>query len=583
VIERRWAFVCEFYVTHFNFSATGLLCSLLALAGCAGVAPVPNSANGQEQHPLVVAGLSEDLVFEYLLGDVAARRGDPVTAAQAMARAAILSGNARITVRAFALAIEVGEFERALELSELLVSITPEEPGAALTMRLQALILLDREQAVFDALVELIDTMPEQTAVLLKHIAQILGQQADPGRWLGLMQRIATHYHELDSVQWAAAWLGYRVGDEEAAQAALDRAMELTPGWEEAALLKFSYLREHADRERVSAYANEYLDTYADRPRFRLTYARLLAQWNENRAALAQFEKLLESDPDSIDALYAAGALNLDRGDLVRAREHFEHVLTLFPNEDRARLYLGRIASEQGDYEAALTLLREVVSRELYFDAQMRVGFVLSDAGRIDEALEHLADATPKSRDEQVRVYLAREQVLRDSGQPEQALKLLNAALVDLPDDLDLLYARGLVTAMLDQVIDHERDMRRLIELDPENAHAYNALGYTLADKTERFEEALALIEKALLLLPGDPYILDSLGWVHYRRGNLKLALEYLTEAMDQQPDAEIAAHLGEVLWHLGAKAEAILAWEDGKSNDSDNPVLIDTLRKFGQ
>ena len=570
-------------MTHFNFSATGLLCSLLALAGCAGVAPVPNSANGQEQHPLVVAGLSEDLVFEYLLGDVAARRGDPVTAAQAMARAAILSGNARITVRAFALAIEVGEFERALELSELLVSITPEEPGAALTMRLQALILLDREQAVFDALVELIDTMPEQTAVLLKHIAQILGQQADPGRWLGLMQRIATHYHELDSVQWAAAWLGYRVGDEEAAQAALDRAMELTPGWEEAALLKFSYLREHADRERVSAYANEYLDTYADRPRFRLTYARLLAQWNENRAALAQFEKLLESDPDSIDALYAAGALNLDRGDLVRAREHFEHVLTLFPNEDRARLYLGRIASEQGDYEAALTLLREVVSRELYFDAQMRVGFVLSDAGRIDEALEHLADATPKSRDEQVRVYLAREQVLRDSGQPEQALKLLNAALVDLPDDLDLLYARGLVTAMLDQVVDHERDMRRLIELDPENAHAYNALGYTLADKTERFEEALALIEKALLLLPGDPYILDSLGWVHYRRGNLKLALEYLTEAMDQQPDAEIAAHLGEVLWHLGAKAEAILAWEDGKSNDSDNPVLIDTLRKFGQ
>jgi len=572
-------------VTHFNFSTTGLLCSLLALAGCVGVAPAPNSANSasaQEQRPLVVAGLSQDLVFEYLLGDVAARRGDPVTAAKAMARAAILSGNARITVRAFALAIEVGEFERALELSELLVSITPEDPGA-LTMRLQALIMLDRGQAVFDALVELIDTMPEKTAVLLKHIVQILGQQADPGRWLGLMQRIATHYHELDSAQWAAAWLGYRVGDEEAAQAALDRAMELTPGWEEAALLKFSYLREHGDRERVSAYANEYLDAYADRPRFRLTYARLLAQWNENRAALAQFEKLLESDPDSIDALYAAGALNLDRGDLARAREHFEHVLALFPNEDRARLYLGRIASEQGDYDVALTLLREVASRELYFDAQMRVGFVLADAGRIDEALEHLADVIPKSRDEQVRVYLAREQVLRDSGQPEQALKLLDAALVDLPDDPDLLYARGLVTAMLDQVVEHERDMRRLIELEPENAHAYNALGYTLADKTERFEEALALIEKALVLLPGDPYILDSLGWVHYRRGNLKLALEYLTLAMDQQPDAEIAAHLGEVLWLLGDKAEAILAWEDGKSNDSDNPVLIDTLRKFGQ
>ncbi|MBC8239160.1 MAG: hypothetical protein H8E30_01665, partial [Alphaproteobacteria bacterium] len=191
-------------MTHFNFFATGLLCSLLALAGCVGVVPAPDNASAQEQRPLVVAGLSEDLIFEYLLGDVAARRGDPVTAAQAMARAAALSGNARITVRAFALAIEVGEFERALELSELLISITPEDPGA-LTMRLQALIMLNRGQAVFDALVKLIDTMPEKTAVLLKHIVQILGQQADPGRWLDLMQRIATHYSELDSAQWATA------------------------------------------------------------------------------------------------------------------------------------------------------------------------------------------------------------------------------------------------------------------------------------------------------------------------------------------------------------------------------------------
>ena len=265
------------------------------------------------------------------------------------------------------------------------------------------------------------------------------------------------------------------------------------------------------------------------------------------------------------------------------AKSHFEVLLEHYRQEDRARLYLGQILSEQGEHDQALDLLREIAAADFYFDVQMRIGFVLSDVGRHTEALEHLADVTPKSQDEQVRIYLAREQVLRDSGQPESALELLSAALIDIPDHPDLLYARGLVTAIMDRVEEHERDMRRLIEIDPDNAHAYNALGYTLADKTDRLGEALELIEKALSLLPGDPFILDSLGWVHFRRGDLDLALEYLQLAMDQRPDAEIAAHLGEVLWQLGNKEQAIAAWQDGSQTDPDNPVLKDTMRKFGQ
>ena len=317
--------------------------------------------------------------------------------------------------------------------------------------------------------------------------------------------------------------------------------------------------------------------------RLRLAYGRLLAEWNDNVSALEQFEKLLAHDPQNLDALYAAGILSQGLVLWDEAKSHFEVLLEHYPQEDRARLYLGQILSEQGEHDEALDLLREIAAADYYFDVQMRIGFVLSDAGRHTEALEHLADVTPKSQDEQVRIYLAREQVLRDSGQPEAALELLSAALIDIPDHPDLLYARGLVTAIMDRVEEHERDMRRLIEIDPDNAHAYNALGYTLADKTERLGEALELIEKALSLLPGDPFILDSLGWVHFRRGDLDLALEYLQLAMDQRPDAEIAAHLGEVLWQLGNKEQAIAAWQDGSQTDPDNPVLKDTMRKYGQ
>ena len=185
------------------------------------------------------------------------------------------------------------------------------------------------------------------------------------------------------------------------------------------------------------------------------------------------------------------------------------------------------------------------------------------------------------SVEDQVRIYLAHEELLRDAGRLEDAYALLNAALADLPDDVELLYARGLITAQMDMLDVHERDMRRLIELKPDHAHAYNALGYTLADRTTRYEEARALIEKALSLKPNDPFILDSMGWVHYRLGNRDQAHDYLQQAIDLRLDPEIAAHLGEVLWMMDRHEEARAVWKRGESIDIKNKTLRETLRKF--
>lgn len=550
--------------------------------GCAGL---PHESEPVSRGPgTQVAGLSEDLIYEYLLGSVAARRGDGVTASAAMSRAAELSSNPEITLQAFSLSMDAGEFEQALRLSELMGTIDPDGPTERrLTMRLQALIALEREDDVFETLVEIVEALPESQSELTTFIAQTLGRQANPNRWIGLMERFANHLSDRPSAQLALAWFGYRTGELAVAEEAYERAMTLKPGWEEAALLKFAHLREQGSTEETASFATQFLGAFPDRSRLRLSYGRLLAEWNDNIAALKQFEKLLEFEPQNIDALYGAGVLSQNLADLEQARARFETILKGYPAEDRARLYLGQILSNQGQTEAALNTLGEVTSPELYFESQLRIGFVLADAKRVDEALRHLADITPKSQDDQVRVYLAREQVLRESDQAGKALDLMNAALIEIPDHPDLLYARGLVTALLDRIDEHERDMRRLIELEPDNPHAYNALGYTLADKTERYTEALALIEKALTLLPGDPFILDSLGWVHYRRGDLEKALEFLQLAMDQQPDAEIAAHLGEVLWQLGDKDQALLVWQDGQKNNPDNAVLNETLRKFGQ
>ena len=220
---------------------------------------------------------------------------------------------------------------------------------------------------------------------------------------------------------------------------------------------------------------------------------------------------------------------------------------------------------------------------QFYFQAQLAEGRILADKGELDNALDHLGRIIVGSTAEQAQIYLVEEEMLRDAGQMHQALKVLNAALIDIPDDPGLLYARGLIAAQLKHLREHERDMRRLIQINPDNAHAYNALGYTLADESVRLDEALLLIEKAIELQPNDPFILDSLGWVHYRLGDYDLAIGYLRQALEFRPDPEIAAHLGEVLWRRGELESARDVWSDGLTyeNGEDNEVLRETIKRL--
>jgi len=265
------------------------------------------------------------------------------------------------------------------------------------------------------------------------------------------------------------------------------------------------------------------------------------------------------------------------------AEKLLRRYLELEPSGDQARLYLARIAREEQRYQVALDWLSGVYHERYYLEAQLAKSRIMADQGQLDDALTHLAQIMPRSVTEQVQIYLAEEQLLRDADQMGQALELLNAALIDIPDHPDLLYARGLVTAQLKRLVEHEQDMRRLIELQPGNAHAYNALGYTFADQSVRLDEALALINKAIDLQPKDPFILDSLGWVHYRLGNHALAVDNLRKAFKLRSDPEIAAHLGEVLWAQGHVEEARGVWELGLGHEDgpDNLVLQETIRRL--
>jgi tetratricopeptide (TPR) repeat protein len=268
--------------------------------------------------------------------------------------------------------------------------------------------------------------------------------------------------------------------------------------------------------------------------------------------------------------------------DWARAETLFEELKRVDYGDDGiVDFYLAQIAEETGRYELALERYKEVPDGERGWLAKLRAGLMLGKLGRLDEAHDYLASLPAVSIEQQIQVQQTEAQVLRDAGDNAKAYAVLVAALEKYPDDPDLLYDTAMVAEKLDKLDVVEQKLKRLIELKPGNAHALNALGYTLVDRTTRVAEGLALVERALELAPDDPFILDSVGWANFRMGNLDEAEKHLRRAMEQRPDPEIAAHLGEVLWAKGDRVRAQDVWQSQLKTTPDNAVLQETVRRL--
>jgi tetratricopeptide (TPR) repeat protein len=231
--------------------------------------------------------------------------------------------------------------------------------------------------------------------------------------------------------------------------------------------------------------------------------------------------------------------------------------------------------------EAAAAHYAAVGAGNYLVPARARQAAMLAGSGKLDEARALLAATQGENDAQNVRLVQAQSELLRDSNAHAEAFGVLSAGIERFPDSADLLYDRAMVAERLDKLDVLEADLRRVIVLRPGDAQAYNALGYTLADRTDRLAEAVALLDKALSLAPEDPFILDSVGWAQYRSGNLSRAQEYLERAYKARPDPEIAAHLGEVLWARGQRDEAGKLWQTSLQAHPQNEVLLETLRRL--
>lgn len=318
-----------------------------------------------------------------------------------------------------------------------------------------------------------------------------------------------------------------------------------------------------------------------DNNELRLQYARLLTT-QDMAAARTEFETLVADSPRNGDLLLSLALINKELKDYQAAQQNLQQLLKLEQRVDDAHFYLGRIADAQKDNEAALGHYMQVTQGKQFITANNRIGQLLLGAGEKERSRQWFAQQRRAHEAAREQLYALESELLNEVGESSAAMQLLNEGLSRIPESSALRYARAMQKEQANDLPGMERDLRDILARDANNTTALNALGYILADRTNRHEEALALVSKALELQPNEPAILDSMGWVLFRSGRHDEALQYLARAYASFPDAEVAAHLGEVLWMTGKTDQARAIWLRAASKDPDHKILRDTLRRLG-
>jgi tetratricopeptide (TPR) repeat protein len=526
--------------------------------------------------------LTEDILYQYLMSEIAAQRGALGVATEGLLNIATATRDPRLAERATEVALQSGFQGQALEAAELWLKLDPEDTKARQTVA-ALLVNSGRLQEAKPHLVRLLTEEGENVGFGLLHLNQLLARHRDKEEVLKLVRELAADYSNRAEAHFAIAQAAAAAGEDETAAKEIREASRLRPGWETAALFEGQLLQRGSTANALEFYRN-FLNAYPKAREVRLAYGRALVSERRYAEGRRQFEALLADFPDNPEVNLTVGLLALQLKDYTAAETYLMQALAnRYRDEGVVRMYLGQLHEEQGHYDEAAQWYGSVQSGENYVTAQIRQAVMLAKQKKLAEARQHLKQIAVRNNQQRVQVVTAEAQILRDAKQYQESYDLLTKALEKLPNYPDLLYDRAMAAERIGRLDVMEQDLRKLIQLKPDYPHAYNALGYTLADRAERLDEALQLIEKALRLAPDDIFILDSMGWVQYRRGELGKAEEYLRRAYAGQPDPEIAAHLGEVLWAAGKRDEAERIWSAALKDHPDNEALLNVIKRFKQ
>ncbi len=526
--------------------------------------------------------LSGSLLFDLLVAEMSAQQGDMGLAAVKYQRVAMLSRDGRLAQRATQLAVYARDFGLALQAAELWVRLEPASIEAQ--QSLAALLVGHQRTAEAEApLRALIEVQPSQEG--FEQVVQVLARAEDKALALAIIARLGEAFPGIPA-RMAHARLAAHLGELERAEEALRGLLAEGPeaGIKLQALLLLA--RVQFDLEQPEAALKSMalaVKSAPDDADARRRYARMLIDYERLAEARRQFKALLriQGDGPEAETLKALGLLAAEEGDLDEAEAYLSRYAAIEGYADDAYFSLGTVEERRENWQAAIDWYARVDGERNRMKAQLRIVQLLREHRGGEAALAHLRATSARNPEEEVLLAMGEAEVLEEMERADEAMLRLDLALESMPRNIELLYTRAMLGERMGYLNVLERDLRAILVIEPENAEALNALGYTLADRTERYQEALGLIEQALALKPDDAAVLDSMGWVLYRLGRLDDALRYLREATSRLEDGEIAAHLGEVLWQLGEQDEARRVWEDARGYPSGQAILQETIERF--
>ncbi len=550
------------------------------------LAVLSEKASANDKLPDVA--LNEELLYKILTSEIAYQRGNWQSAYVTILGAAQQTRDPRLAKRAAEMALAVKQPAEALTAIRLWRELAPESSEAS-QYYLGFMIVngnLAEIQKVYSE--KLQSATPQQYGLIMLQAQRLLARARDKKAAFDTLEEILSPYKASMEAHLALAQGAYNNNDNLRAISEAKTALALKPD-SQLAILTIAQASSKPDALREIA---AFVEKNPDSRDVRLAYASMLIEMKQLDKASHEFERLLRDKPDDVASIYTLGALAMDSGQFKLAEKYFLSYLAILeahPEEERdptpSLVNLAQLALERKDNAAALNWLSKVDSYEgknaAWLNIQFRRAQIMAKDGKLKEALEFLKNLKAANDGEEIQILQAQSQLLRNAKRAAEAMTVMENAALRFPNNPDLLYDYAMLAESQKNIPLMEAQLKRVIELAPNSQHAYNALGYSYADRNIHLPEALSLIEKALQIAPEDPFILDSLGWVKFRLGQHEEAEQALRRAYQLRADPEIAIHLGEVLWIAGKHEDARAFWRDAKSKDADNESLKSTLLRL--
>jgi len=555
-----------------TFTASLLLLTLSATVSAAAEQDVLQAGDAVLNSP--------ELMSHYLAAEIAAHDGDLATAFEHYMQVMTPANEVSIARRATHIGLHL-KSEAVTEAAKLWTQLAPDDLDAWKALLVLRVNAGDRSGAVqaIESLMKAAET--EQSDGFIQ-VAAVVAEGDNKELGLELVKNLVVRHDRDPRAHYALAIAYFAQKDQEAAEASLREALSLKKDDPKVWILLARILdvqKRTGDSEELLRQGVEQLP---DNDLLRLSYAEHLVIHEKYQQAYSEFKLLHKSLPENDDITQALGSLAIELHHWNDAREIWSEMMSGHGKKDRALYFLGQIEEGSGDSVKALQYYNKV-GGALRTDAKIRSAQLLAKQGDLPKALKMITTARLSAMEDAVRLYLVESDLLSDANKGMQAMGLLDKALAEHPQQVDLLYARGMLGDDMGSLQILERDMRTIIKIDPENAQALNALGYTLSVYADRLHEARDLIRSAYELMPESAAILDSMGWVEFRLGNLEEAEKYLRMAAERDKDSEIMAHLGEVLWVRGDHEEANQIWQDALRLEPESKHLLDAMKRLQQ